>query len=114
MHQPNNPMEIFKLLEKSNCRECNEKTCLAFSVAVFKGQKQLGECTHLDRETVAKFGGDAQKRPGIEEGRDEAVEQLKRKIRDIDLAASGVGIERMPVWVSLTDPFRSPLVTVNE
>ena len=29
-------MEIFKLLNGSNCRECNEKTCLAFAVAVFK------------------------------------------------------------------------------
>jgi ArsR family metal-binding transcriptional regulator len=32
-------MEIYKLLNGSNCRECNEKTCLAFAVAVFKGKK---------------------------------------------------------------------------
>ena len=41
MSQLTNPMEIFKLLDKSNCRECREATCLAFAAAVFKGQKQL-------------------------------------------------------------------------
>ena len=35
MSHINNPMEIFKLLNGSNCRECNEKICLAFAVAVF-------------------------------------------------------------------------------
>ncbi len=42
-----NAMEIFKLLNKSNCRECNEATCLAFASKVFLGQKALGECPHL-------------------------------------------------------------------
>ena len=32
------PLEILKLLEKSNCRECGQATCLAFAAAVFKGQ----------------------------------------------------------------------------
>ncbi|MFH1350796.1 MAG: (Fe-S)-binding protein, partial [Pseudomonadota bacterium] len=40
----NNPVEILKLLDKSNCRRCNEATCLAFAAAVFKGKKRLDEC----------------------------------------------------------------------
>ena len=35
MAQPKNAMEIFKLLDQSNCRECGQKTCLAFAGAVF-------------------------------------------------------------------------------
>ncbi|MBW1753989.1 MAG: Fe-S cluster protein, partial [Deltaproteobacteria bacterium] len=35
MPQPKNAMEIFRHLDKSNCRECREKTCLAFAGAVF-------------------------------------------------------------------------------
>ncbi|MFO7667748.1 MAG: (Fe-S)-binding protein [Desulfobacterales bacterium] len=50
-------MEIFKLLEKSNCRECNEPTCLAFAAAVFKGQRQINECTRLDKETILPCAG---------------------------------------------------------
>ena len=33
MSQFNTVMDVFKLLEKSNCLKCNEKTCLAFAVA---------------------------------------------------------------------------------
>jgi ArsR family metal-binding transcriptional regulator len=36
-----NVMAIFKLLEKSNCRQCNEATCLAFAAAVFKAAENL-------------------------------------------------------------------------
>jgi len=86
--QPNNPMEIFKLLEKSNCRECNEKTCLAFSVAVFKGQKQLDECPRLESDIIERFGGKTEKKTTPEQEMDESVEQLKRKITTIDIAAS--------------------------
>jgi Domain of unknown function (DUF3786)/Putative Fe-S cluster len=86
--QPNNPMEIFKLLEKSNCKKCNEKTCLAFSVAVFKGQKQLDECPHLESDIIERFGGRIDKKATPEQEVDESVEQLKRKITTINLTAS--------------------------
>lgn len=35
MSHINNPMEIFKLLNGSNGRDCNEQICLVFAVAVF-------------------------------------------------------------------------------
>jgi CO dehydrogenase/acetyl-CoA synthase gamma subunit (corrinoid Fe-S protein) len=57
MDQFKNPMEIFKLLDKSNCRKCNKPTCLAFAAAVFQGQKRLDECPQLDREIIKRHGG---------------------------------------------------------
>jgi hypothetical protein len=48
-----NAMEIFRLLEKSNCGKCGEKTCLAFAARVFRGDRVLGDCPQLP-ETVAK------------------------------------------------------------
>jgi CO dehydrogenase/acetyl-CoA synthase gamma subunit (corrinoid Fe-S protein) len=51
MPSPKNAMEIFQLLDKSNCRECGEKTCLAFAGAVFTGARRLDQCPKLDRET---------------------------------------------------------------
>jgi len=47
MLQISNPMEILKILKKTNCSECNEKTCLAFAAAVARGQKSLDECPHI-------------------------------------------------------------------
>jgi len=41
MAQFKNLMEIFQLLDKSNCKKCNLPTCMAFAAAVFKGEKML-------------------------------------------------------------------------
>lgn len=84
----NTPLEILKLLEKSNCRECNEATCLAFAAAVFKGQKQLDQCPRLAREVVERYCGKTEKRATIEEDMADAVAALKKKIAGVDLAAA--------------------------
>jgi len=81
-------MEILKLLEKSNCRQCDEPTCLAFAAAVFKGQKQLHDCPHLESEIIERFEGKTEKRRTIEDDRNESMEQLKRKISKIDLSSA--------------------------
>ncbi len=43
MTQARNAFEIFQCLERSNCRECGEKTCLAFAGAVYLGQWKITE-----------------------------------------------------------------------
>jgi len=88
MPPPKNAMEIFQLLDMSNCRECGEKTCLAFAGAVFQGQRKLAECPKLDRETIERFSGDVQNQNTAEQTRDEYLKQLKREIAGHDLAAA--------------------------
>jgi hypothetical protein len=91
--QAASPMEIFKLLDKSNCRECGEPTCLAFAAAVFRGQRRLGDCPHLESEVIERFGGEPEGRASTEEGLETAVEQLRVQIAavDLDAAAPRVG-----------------------
>ena len=93
MSQLNNPMEIFKLLDRSNCRECREATCLAFAAAVFKGQKQLDECPHLESDIIERFGKKVKQRTPIDQDLDELVAQLKRNITTIDLSLSAQRLE---------------------
>ncbi|MBW2053792.1 MAG: DUF3786 domain-containing protein, partial [Deltaproteobacteria bacterium] len=88
MPQLKNPMEIFKLLEKSNCRECKEPTCLAFAAAVFRGQKQLTECPRLEADILEQYGGKTEKQPTADQDMDDAVKHLQRKIAGIDLSAA--------------------------
>ena len=83
-----NAMEIFQLLDKSNCRECGEKTCLAFAGAVFTGHKQLDQCPKLSPETCARFRGNFEKRQPLEQERDEYMQRLQEKIVNTDLAAA--------------------------
>jgi len=82
----NNPMEIYKLLNGSNCRECTEKTCLAFAVAVFKGKKPIHACPYLDKEVIDRYEGKIEKPNTIDENKTEAIERLKEKISLIDLS----------------------------
>ena len=85
MTRINNPMEVYKLLPGTNCRDCNEKTCMAFAVAVFKSRKSLAQCPHLSPEVLEEYGGETEKPNTIEEDMREAVEYLKKKIPGTDL-----------------------------
>ena len=88
-----NTMEIFKLLDKSNCRDCNKPTCLAFAAAVYQGQKGLDECPHLEKEIITKYDVKANNQMSLEQERDETIEQLKKKVitTDLSLAAQRLG-----------------------
>ena len=86
----NNLMELFQYLDKSNCRKCNEKTCLAFAAAVFQGRKDVSECPKLSPDIIARFSdNDDSGRPAtVEENRDEYLASLKKAVAGIDLAAA--------------------------
>ncbi|HAY38172.1 MAG TPA: Fe-S cluster protein [Desulfobacteraceae bacterium] len=85
MPQPKNAMEIFQLLDRSNCQECGQKTCLAFAGAVFRGQSKLEECPKLDRETIERFSGEPKKEHTVEEIQEAYMKDLKAKMPDLDL-----------------------------
>ena len=86
MPPPRNAMEIFQLLDKSNCRQCGAKTCLAFAGAVYKGEKKIDECPKLDPEAIQRFSGESESRNGAEQHLDAYMKQLKAEIAALDFA----------------------------
>jgi hypothetical protein len=88
MAQLKNAMELYKLLDRSNCRKCGKPTCLAFAVAVIQGQTRLDECPALDKAVIEEYGGDVVKQVPFDERQFEAIEELKKKIATIDLASA--------------------------
>lgn len=80
-----NAMEIFLHLEKSNCRECGEKTCLAFAGAVYRGERRIGECPRLSPAVIAKFAAEEDIRPDREDELAEYVTKMKEEVRRLDL-----------------------------
>jgi ArsR family metal-binding transcriptional regulator len=44
------PLDIFSLLPQTNCRECGEQGCLAFSLLLLQEKHRLAECRLLYRE----------------------------------------------------------------
>ena len=79
-------LDIYKLLDKSNCRECGFPTCTAFVHAVINGNKKIGECTHLDRETAADLEKKIVVRD-IEKEHEAALGPLKKEISMVDFGA---------------------------
>lgn len=47
---PPGPLEVYKLLPKTNCRECGLSTCLAFAAGLIGGNKCIEDCPELVRE----------------------------------------------------------------
>ncbi|BBO85120.1 hypothetical protein DSCO28_56860 [Desulfosarcina ovata subsp. sediminis] len=88
MPAPKNAMEIFKYLDKSNCRECGEKTCLAFAGAVFRGQKNIDDCPRIDRHVKEKFSTDVGDQTPLEENWDAFLEAMRQQIAGLDLSAA--------------------------
>jgi len=48
-------IEIFKLLPKSNCKECGVPTCLAFAMSLAAGKAELSACPHVSEEAKTKL-----------------------------------------------------------
>ena len=78
MPQLNNPVDILKLLNNSNCGECGESTCMAFAAAVFKGTRQLSECPHLHKDIIEQFLDKTELHKPPDQDLEESVKQLKR------------------------------------
>jgi len=46
-------MDIFKLLPRTNCRECQSPSCLAFAMKVAAGKASHRDCPHIDPGSAA-------------------------------------------------------------
>lgn len=88
MSQLNNPLEIYKLLPKLNCGQCQMPTCLAFADAVIKDQKDFAGCPHLESNLIEKFDVKIVKRVPYEQQVEQLLEQLKSEIASIDFYSS--------------------------
>jgi len=86
----NNAMEIFKLLPKTNCRECSEKTCLAFAGAVFQGRKPLDQCPYLESAVIEQYGQAIEKPPTSEDEMEKALQLLKDRVAETDLPSAAL------------------------
>jgi len=73
------PMEVWKYLPGTNCKECGEKTCLAFASLLLERKKKLEDCPPLfDPLAKSKYG---------EKGR-KLAELLAPEVREVEI---GVG-----------------------
>jgi acetyl-CoA decarbonylase/synthase complex subunit gamma len=48
-------IQIFKLLPKTNCKECGFPTCLAFAMSLAQGKTELEKCPYVSDDTKAQL-----------------------------------------------------------
>ena len=87
MTELKNPLEIYKLLNKSNCKKCHEKTCMAFAGAVYQSQKQLSDCPFLESEIIERYRGNIRGHENPDQVMEKVTLQMKQEIRQLDLSA---------------------------
>jgi len=49
-------LDIFKLLPKTNCGDCNVPTCMAFAMKLAQKKAELSECPHASEEAKVTLG----------------------------------------------------------
>lgn len=97
-----NPLNLYKYLPRTNCRDCGISTCLAFAAAVLKAEKKLSDCPHLSEDIHVRLDGKIERQANLEAIQEESLKELQKEVRNTDLPArasllggevSGIGIK---------------------
>jgi len=48
------PLEVYRLLPKTNCGKCGLQACMAFSVELLSGNKKLSDCIEVKDDAALK------------------------------------------------------------
>ncbi len=81
------PLEIYKVLAKSNCKQCMLPSCLAFAAAVIGGQKNLDDCPFLSEDAKKALSVNLVKRSTAESPQAEFMAKLLTRVKKLDFAA---------------------------
>lgn len=79
------PLEIYKLLPRTNCRDCGQPSCMAFAHALLREEASLESCPHLDKDTTGKLA-DILRENTPQEGFRDTIEALRQKVSKLDLS----------------------------
>jgi hypothetical protein len=86
-------MDVLKLLEKSNCRKCGEKTCMVFAAEVFNGNRVLAECPQVSAEIACEYAAvQPKKSETLDQDRENQLAELKTKVMKLDLKETATRI----------------------
>ncbi|MBF0541156.1 MAG: DUF3786 domain-containing protein [Nitrospirae bacterium] len=98
-----NQIDIYKLLNKTNCGDCKVRSCMGFAVSVMNGERKLSDCPHLDVKTLSKIEGAIRVRDQREDI-EKLIDPLKEKIALVDFqsVAAGLGAEFKSDMLAIT------------
>jgi hypothetical protein len=93
------PIDLYKMLPKTNCGDCGQPSCLAFATQVVGYGHQPRDCSHLEEAAVQKIKKalERQREEGVylkKEDHKIARDHLREKIsnHDFEAIAPGLGV----------------------
>lgn len=88
MSRITSPIDIYRRLPQTNCRECGFPSCFAFATAVLKGERPVTACPALRPEDAQQIVSMVATLPDIDTVRSGIVDGLRQGMKGVDLAAS--------------------------
>ncbi len=87
------PLEVYKLLPRTNCGDCSLSSCMAFAAAVIKQEKNLSACPHLKPAVIMKYSGTIDRQVNLETIQEDQLGALRSRMagRDILAKAEALG-----------------------
>lgn len=84
-------LEIYKLLPRNNCGECDQKLCLPFAFAVAKGEIDVSKCVLLKKEAVDIIKNSLK----VSNWHKDSISRLMMEVSNINFSeiAEGIGAE---------------------
>jgi hypothetical protein len=113
MAEFSNAMEIFQFLPKTNCKECGERTCLAFAGAVFTGKTGLASCPHVPEDKLQQYGATKRATNPIEEEFKAVMEKLQSGLLTLDFEERARTIQAEYHAGKITLPILGKLFTID-
>ncbi len=98
------PLEVYRLLPRSNCAECGSSSCMAFAAQVIKQEKTLFACPRLDRGIAEKYNGNIDRQINLETIQESQLAELRKRVESIDLLsraeATGAHVNNQSLMLS--------------
>ncbi|MDI6795460.1 MAG: DUF3786 domain-containing protein [Desulfatibacillaceae bacterium] len=113
MKELKSPVDVLKIVDKSNCRKCGEPTCLAFATAVINGRRTLDECPAIPKEELAQYSVKGRRGADMDRDQKQFLDLLKNRIQQTDLEQTAGRIGASYVNGKLTVPVCGKLVSVD-
>ena len=80
-----NPLGLYKLLPRTNCRDCGQPSCMAFAHALLREEAGPESCPHLEKEAISNLAALLSENTPQEGFRD-TINKLRERVSRLDLA----------------------------
>lgn len=87
-----NVLGLFKLLPRTNCGRCPQRQCMAFAVALAKGEADPDECPTLSDKVRRELRGGS----GQGDWRESLLGELRKKVAALPFGAIAAGLGAEP------------------